>query len=182
MLLLFSSPSCVMAWRRKKSRKFFSCTNFFIHAESFLWYFSLLHSLSFFRRHMREIFVSLRENCVVIRELKCFRKNAKSRVRMSRRARKRQTQKLNCSEITDLFFTIPFISLSRTMWLSFQMRYTKKVSMWPVGLITKYGVSSPIVRNGTISGFYDGWIGGRKFPVDMAGKTHFIQAESVGKA
>lgn len=55
------------------------------------------------------------------------------------------------------------------MWLSFQMRYTKKVSMWPVGLITKYGVSSPIVRNGTISGFYDGWIGGRKFPVDMAG-------------
>jgi beta-1,3-glucuronyltransferase P len=49
------------------------------------------------------------------------------------------------------------------------MRYTKKVSMWPVGLITKYGVSSPIVRNGTISGFYDGWIGGRKFPVDMAG-------------
>ena len=49
------------------------------------------------------------------------------------------------------------------------MRFTKKVSMWPVGLITKYGVSSPIVRNGTISGFYDGWIGGRKFPVDMAG-------------
>lgn len=49
------------------------------------------------------------------------------------------------------------------------MRYTKKVSMWPVGLITKYGVSSPIVRNGSISGFYDGWIGGRKFPVDMAG-------------
>jgi hypothetical protein len=39
--------------------------------------------------------------------------------------------------------------------------------MWPVGLITKYGVSSPIVKNGTISGFYDGWIGGRKFPVRM---------------
>lgn len=49
------------------------------------------------------------------------------------------------------------------------MRFTKKVSMFPVGLISKYGVSSPIVRNGTISGFYDGWIGGRKFPVDMAG-------------
>lgn len=44
------------------------------------------------------------------------------------------------------------------------MRYTKKVSMWPVGLITKFGVSTPIVKNGTISGFYDGWIGGRKFP------------------
>jgi hypothetical protein len=57
------------------------------------------------------------------------------------------------------------------------MRYTKKVSMWPVGLITKYGVSSPIVRNGTISGFYDGWIGGRKFPVDMAGGFSFVFGE-----
>lgn len=49
------------------------------------------------------------------------------------------------------------------------MRYTKKVSMWPVGLVTKYGMSTPIVKNGKISGFYDGWLGGRKFPVDMAG-------------
>ncbi|XP_055908055.1 galactosylgalactosylxylosylprotein 3-beta-glucuronosyltransferase P isoform X1 [Eupeodes corollae] len=50
-----------------------------------------------------------------------------------------------------------------------QMRYTKKVSMWPVGLVTKLGISSPIIRNGKIDGFYDGWIGGRKYPVDMAG-------------
>ncbi|XP_070500308.1 galactosylgalactosylxylosylprotein 3-beta-glucuronosyltransferase P isoform X1 [Chironomus tepperi] len=49
-----------------------------------------------------------------------------------------------------------------------EMRYTKKVSMWPVGLITKYGVSTPIVKNGTLAGFYDGWNGGRKYPVDMA--------------
>lgn len=49
------------------------------------------------------------------------------------------------------------------------MRYTKKVSMWPVGLVTKYGLSSPIVRNKKLDGFYDGWIGGRKYPVDMAG-------------
>lgn len=49
------------------------------------------------------------------------------------------------------------------------MRYTKRVSMWPVGLITKLGVSSPIVRDGKFIGFYDGWIAGRKFPVDMAG-------------
>lgn len=41
--------------------------------------------------------------------------------------------------------------------------------MFPVGLITKAGVSSPIVRNGSFVGFYDGWIGGRKFAVDMAG-------------
>ncbi|XP_026474361.1 galactosylgalactosylxylosylprotein 3-beta-glucuronosyltransferase P-like [Ctenocephalides felis] len=50
-----------------------------------------------------------------------------------------------------------------------QMRYTKRVSMWPVGLITKLGVSSPVVKNGTLVGFYDGWMANRKFPVDMAG-------------
>lgn len=49
------------------------------------------------------------------------------------------------------------------------MRYTKKVSMWPVGLITNLGVSTPIVKDGKFVGFYDGWIAGRKFPVDMAG-------------
>lgn len=50
-----------------------------------------------------------------------------------------------------------------------EMRSTKKVSMWPVGLVTQTGVSSPIVKDGHFHGFYDGWIGGRKFPVDMAG-------------
>lgn len=43
------------------------------------------------------------------------------------------------------------------------------MSLFPVGLITKTGVSTPIVINGTLTGFYDGWIGGRKFPLDMAG-------------
>lgn len=41
--------------------------------------------------------------------------------------------------------------------------------MWPVGLVTELGVSSPIVKNGRVVGFYDGWNGQRKFPVDMAG-------------
>lgn len=41
--------------------------------------------------------------------------------------------------------------------------------MWPVGLITKFGLSTPILKNGSFVGFYDGWIGGRKFAVDMAG-------------
>lgn len=49
------------------------------------------------------------------------------------------------------------------------MRYTKKVSMWPVGLCTKTGLSSPILKNGVFAGFFDGWMAGRKFPVDMAG-------------
>lgn len=56
-----------------------------------------------------------------------------------------------------------------------QMRYTKKVSMWPVGLVTKFGVSSPIIRDGKLSGFYDGWIGGRKYPIDMAGFAVNVQ-------
>lgn len=43
------------------------------------------------------------------------------------------------------------------------------MAMWPVGLVTQTGVSTPIVKNGKFVGFYDGWIGGRKFPVDMAG-------------
>ena len=41
--------------------------------------------------------------------------------------------------------------------------------MWPVGLVTKLGISSPIIKNNTIVGFYDGWIAGRKYAVDMAG-------------
>ncbi|KAK3878925.1 hypothetical protein Pcinc_016468 [Petrolisthes cinctipes] len=50
-----------------------------------------------------------------------------------------------------------------------EMRHTKTVSMWPVGLIGDYTVSSPIVRDGKVVGFYDGWPAGRKFQVDMAG-------------
>lgn len=50
-----------------------------------------------------------------------------------------------------------------------EIRKTKTVSMFPVGLCTKFGLSSPIIRNGTFAGFYDGWVAGRKFPVDMAG-------------
>ncbi|CAK9800129.1 Galactosylgalactosylxylosylprotein 3-beta-glucuronosyltransferase P [Anthophora quadrimaculata] len=50
-----------------------------------------------------------------------------------------------------------------------EIRKTKRVSMFPVGLCTKFGLSSPIIKNGKFVGFYDGWIAGRKFPVDMAG-------------
>ncbi|XP_076261203.1 glucuronyltransferase P isoform X2 [Rhynchophorus ferrugineus] len=56
-----------------------------------------------------------------------------------------------------------------------EIRYTKTVSLFPVGLITKAGVSSPIIQNGTFRGFYDGWIGGRKFAVDMAGFAVSVQ-------
>jgi len=57
-----------------------------------------------------------------------------------------------------------------------EMRYTKKVSMWPVGLVTKVGLSSPVVdKDGVVVDFYDGWIANRKFPVDMAGFAVSVQ-------
>ena len=52
-----------------------------------------------------------------------------------------------------------------------EMRDTKIVSMFPVGLINVLGISTPIVSNktGRIIGFHDPFIGRRKFAVDMAG-------------
>lgn len=50
-----------------------------------------------------------------------------------------------------------------------EIRSTNTVSMFPVGLIGKQGVSGPIVRAGKVIGFTDDWYANRKFPVDMAG-------------
>ncbi|XP_068209508.1 galactosylgalactosylxylosylprotein 3-beta-glucuronosyltransferase P-like [Palaemon carinicauda] len=50
-----------------------------------------------------------------------------------------------------------------------QMRSTKKVSVFPVGMILSLGISSPVIRDGKVVGFHDGFQGGRKFAVDMAG-------------
>ena len=38
-----------------------------------------------------------------------------------------------------------------------------------MGLVSGAPVSTPIVENGELNGFYVGWDGNRKFPVDMAG-------------
>ncbi|XP_058447331.1 galactosylgalactosylxylosylprotein 3-beta-glucuronosyltransferase S [Malaya genurostris] len=50
-----------------------------------------------------------------------------------------------------------------------EIRTTKKVSMFPVGLIGDYAVSTPIVTNGRVQGFFDSWPAKRRWPVDMAG-------------
>ncbi|CAG2109648.1 unnamed protein product [Medioppia subpectinata] len=52
-----------------------------------------------------------------------------------------------------------------------EMRATRKVSMFPVGLIAKLGLSTPIVSRQTakIIGFHDPFISRRKYAVDMAG-------------
>lgn len=50
-----------------------------------------------------------------------------------------------------------------------QMRYTKKVSVWPVGLVGGLMVERPFVKDGKVTGFNTIWKPNRPFPIDMAG-------------
>jgi beta-1,3-glucuronyltransferase len=50
-----------------------------------------------------------------------------------------------------------------------EIRKTKIVSVFPVGLVGDYGFSSPIVRDSKVIGFADSFADSRKFLVDMAG-------------
>lgn len=49
------------------------------------------------------------------------------------------------------------------------MRYTKKVSVWPVGLVGGLMVERPLVKNGKVVGWNTVWKTNRPFPIDMAG-------------
>lgn len=132
--------------------------------EVFYVIFFASHSSFCARQHMRTLLLLIAWKCIALREPKLGEK-WKCHWRADREKANVKIKLLGNNRLKLSFIHIPFSQCD----FYFQMRYTKKVSMWPVGLITKYGVSSPIVRNGTVSGFYDGWIGGRKFPVDMAG-------------
>ena len=50
-----------------------------------------------------------------------------------------------------------------------EIRWTKKVSMFPVAFTGDDDFSSPVTNNGKVIGFSDHWFEMRKFPVDMAG-------------
>lgn len=50
-----------------------------------------------------------------------------------------------------------------------QMRYTKRVSVWPVGLVGGLRWEGPICKNGVVVDFYVAWRPQRPMPVDMAG-------------
>ena len=52
------------------------------------------------------------------------------------------------------------------------MRYTKKVSVWPVGFAGGLLAEGPICENGKVINWHVGWSPERKFPVDMAGKIN----------
>lgn len=50
-----------------------------------------------------------------------------------------------------------------------EIRKTRGISVFPVGVVGLYGVSSPVVRNGKVIGFHDSYKGGRRYLLDMAG-------------
>lgn len=50
-----------------------------------------------------------------------------------------------------------------------EMRYTQKVSVWPVGLVGGLRYEGPLVDKGHVVGFHTAWKTHRPFPIDMAG-------------
>lgn len=60
-----------------------------------------------------------------------------------------------------------------TLFLLLQMRTTRKVSVWPVGLVGGRRYERPLVENGKVVGWYTGWRADRPFAIDMAGEDHF---------
>ena len=49
------------------------------------------------------------------------------------------------------------------------MRYTKKISVWPVGLVGGLKWEGPICKDGSVIKFYTLWKPERPMPLDMAG-------------
>ncbi|XP_042296171.1 galactosylgalactosylxylosylprotein 3-beta-glucuronosyltransferase 3 isoform X2 [Sceloporus undulatus] len=56
-----------------------------------------------------------------------------------------------------------------------EIRSTKRVSVWPVGLVGGLRFERPLVENGRVVGFYTAWKPNRPFPVDMAGFAVALQ-------
>ncbi|XP_007902388.1 galactosylgalactosylxylosylprotein 3-beta-glucuronosyltransferase 2 [Callorhinchus milii] len=50
-----------------------------------------------------------------------------------------------------------------------EMRLTRKVSVWPVGLVGGRRYERPLVEDGHVVGWYTGWRPDRPFAIDMAG-------------
>ena len=61
----------------------------------------------------------------------------------------------------------------RILLCCFQMRFTKMVSIWPVGLSGGMKFEGPTCEGGRVTGWYAVWDKTRKFQVDMAGKPFF---------
>lgn len=50
-----------------------------------------------------------------------------------------------------------------------QMRFTRRVSVWPVGLTGGLRFEGPVCSNGKVTGWHTAWHPERPFPLDMAG-------------
>ncbi|KAK3595548.1 hypothetical protein CHS0354_021656 [Potamilus streckersoni] len=50
-----------------------------------------------------------------------------------------------------------------------EMRFTRKVTVWPVGLVGSLRYEKPIVQDGKVTGWYTFWRPERTFAMDMAG-------------
>jgi len=48
------------------------------------------------------------------------------------------------------------------------MRYTKKVSVWPVAFVGELLYEAPICENNKVTGWFNVWGDKRPFPMDMA--------------
>ena len=49
------------------------------------------------------------------------------------------------------------------------MRYTKKVSIWPVGIVGGLKYEGPKCSHDKVTGWYSYWATDRKFRIDFAG-------------
>lgn len=52
---------------------------------------------------------------------------------------------------------------------SLQMRYTKKMSVWPVGICGGLRWEGPVCENGAVKRWHTAWAKERPFPIDFAG-------------
>ncbi|MBN3304800.1 B3GA2 glucuronosyltransferase, partial [Amia calva] len=59
--------------------------------------------------------------------------------------------------------------------LWWQMRSTRTVSVWPVGLVGGRRYERPVVDKGRVVGWYTGWRADRPFAIDMAGFAVSLQ-------
>ena len=56
-----------------------------------------------------------------------------------------------------------------------EMRFTRRVSVWPVGLVGGMLVEKPVLKDGRVISFNSMWQSERPFPIDMAGFAVSLQ-------
>ena len=73
-------------------------------------------------------------------------------------------------QTTILFY---LLSCSFISWLS-QMRYTRKMAVWPVGICGGLRWEGPVCAQGKVVDWHTSWAKDRPFPIDFAGESYPI--------